>query len=120
MTTKIKSLLITLAASAGITHAAVAPGEWRLHAYFAAPPEQVVATKDGKVYYLSGGSLFCYDSVNFETTTFSVENYLTDTDISSIYRNPYGDCLVVAYASGNIDLIFDGDSSGEGFRCQPF
>lgn len=116
MTTKIKSLLIMLAASAGITHAAVAPGEWRLHAYFAAPPEQVVATKAGKVYYLSGGSLFCYDSVNFETTTFSVENYLTDTDISAIYRNPYGDCLVVAYASGNIDLIFDGDSSGEGFR----
>lgn len=113
---KIKAImfLMAIAAIGNITVSAAVPaGMWNLHGSFTMPHQRVLATEKGKVYFLSGGSLFCHDSVEGETISFTTQNYLNDADISDIFYNRDRDYLLVAYESGNIDLIFDDDSSGD-------
>ena len=58
------------------------------------------------VYYLSAGSLYGYDKDNDENLTFSIDNYLTETQIKKIYYNQFNDYIAIAYESGNIDLLY--------------
>lgn len=87
------------------------PGTWNVHPVFAAPPQGIISA--GKfIYYLSGGGLFSYDRDGQESRSFTRSNFLSDHTVTGIYYDAATDCLLVAYASGNIDLLY-GASSGD-------
>ncbi len=85
---------------------AASSGSWYVYPSFANPPQKVIDT-DHIVYFTSGGSLFSFDKKNNETYSYTTQNKLTDTDITDIYYNHQRHYLVVCYASGNIDLLYD-------------
>lgn len=68
--------------------------------------DNVLETPD-RLYYISSGSLYYYDVVNEESVTMTIQNGLNDTDILNIYYNAAQKYLLLAYSSGNIDLIYD-------------
>lgn len=80
-----------------------AVGSWEVYANFLAP-EHVLQTPD-KVYCLSSGSLFSFDNNTEELYMYGIHNILSEATISDIYYNATKDYLVVAYKSGNIDVI---------------
>lgn len=59
------------------------------------------------VYYLSGGNLFSFSPSDNESYYYSQFNKLNDNEITNIFYNSTKKYLVVAYSSGNIDLLFD-------------
>ncbi len=83
-------------------------GDWTLYPIFSLPVTQVTETAD-KVYFVAGGSLFSYDPSTEERRSLTVENMLTDYDVTGVFYNHRGKYLAVAYKSGNIDLIYDDD-----------
>lgn len=68
--------------------------------------DNVLETPD-RLYYISSGSLYYYDVANEESVTMTIQNGLNDTDILNIYYNAAQKYLLLAYSSGNIDLIYD-------------
>lgn len=104
------SLLITFLAVFGVTakvHAAYSEiGTWNAMSVFAAPPVKVIDTGD-IVYYVSGGSLFAYDKNEEETHCYTSVNKLSDVAVANIFYNYDKKYLVVAYDSGNIDMLYD-------------
>lgn len=80
-------------------------GGWKIYTPFNGV-DKIIATPD-KVYYTSVGYLFSYDPENQETYAYTVQNKLNGSDITLAEYNPEGKYLFVAYADGNIDLIFD-------------
>lgn len=79
---------------------------WYKYPVYTDNVDQIVATS-GKVYYLSGGNLFSFSPSDNESYYYSQLNKLSDRDISNIYYNTDKKYLVVAYTSGNIDLLLD-------------
>lgn len=111
---KILTLLTAIVAAGSVSmFAAVQPGVWKLHGSYAPPYQRVVVTPKEKVYFLAGGSLFCHDVAADETIAFSTENYLNEDNVTDIFYNSEFDYLLVAYSSGNIDLIYDNTSDGD-------
>ncbi len=95
-------LVILCLASAAAFASAI--GDWTTHAVFAAPPQQVVDTGSA-IYYLSGGSLFSYDKKTEESYSFTTSNKLSAPTATGIFYDPEGKILIVAYSTGNIDMI---------------
>lgn len=81
-----------------------APGEWRIYPVYSAPVQKVADTKR-YVFVLASGSLTCYDKDKDEYTGLTTDNLLSDTEVSGIFHDAGNDWLLVAYDSGNIDLI---------------
>jgi len=101
---RVLSLLLSLA----LTFTALATKQpdvsWTVFPVFAAPPQKVIDT--GKmVYYISGGSLFSFDKERNESFSHTTGNGLNGTGISNIFYDPVGRQLLIAYSSGNIDII---------------
>lgn len=101
----LSTLLLIIAAGQG-THAGVPTGQWIHYPSFTTPAQKVIVAP-GRVYYLSGGSLFAYNTDEDETEMWSSSGRLNGYEISSIYYNQRGHYLMVAYTTGNIDLIYD-------------
>ncbi len=95
-----------MAGSMHSLRASVATGQWVHYPSFTTPAIDVVCTP-AKIYYLSGGSLFSYDTANDETESYLASNNITDFNIRRIFYNPAGKYLLVAYDTGNIDLLYD-------------
>ncbi len=68
--------------------------------------DKVLETPE-KLYYLSSGNLYSYDSENQESESLNVQNGLNDSGISNMYYNPEGKYLLLTYKNGNIDMIYD-------------
>ncbi|MCM1348889.1 MAG: hypothetical protein NC338_05700 [Firmicutes bacterium] len=103
----IRIIIVMLLCLAG----AVAParayvGQWTAHAVFAAPPQKVIDT-GSLVYYLSGGSLFLYDKKAQESRSYTMSTGLNDPTATDIFYNAAGGYLLIAYSSGNIDLLYN-------------
>ncbi|MCH5345530.1 MAG: hypothetical protein J1E63_00380 [Muribaculaceae bacterium] len=60
-----------------------------------------------KVYYVSNGYLFDYDKTNDSSTSYTSSTVLSDNNVSYIRYNKQDGYLFIAYANGNIDLLFD-------------
>lgn len=101
------------------TNAQLAVGEWELYnAYDGVMNHsnhyndspftgyQLVETP-GFVYYVSQNCLFSYDKETQETYSFSAINKLSDSTVKGIWYNDKGKYLLVAYDTGNIDLIYE-------------
>lgn len=81
-------------------------GSWNYFSAYSHPCQEVVDTPD-KVYYLSGGSLFSYDKKNDESYAYTLQNKLNDSYITDIFYNKNKKFLLIAYDTGNIDVLYD-------------
>ena len=88
---------------------AAATGRWEFHAAFHAPPQKVIDTGK-KVFYLSGGSLFSYNKENGESFSYTPGNRLNGVTVSDIFLDSARKRLLVAYTTGNIDIIDSDDN----------
>ncbi len=78
--------------------------EWQIYSAFD-NPKQVLEGKE-YIYILADGYLYSYDKEYNEVAEISKENRLSDTEISLIKYDDVKDMLVVAYANGNIDILY--------------
>lgn len=100
----IKRLLIIISAIMPIVVSGQrAVGSWEVYANYLTP-EQMLETPE-KVYCLSSGSLFSFDKNTEELYQYGIQNVLSEPIITKIFYNSKRDYLVVAYNSGNIDVI---------------
>lgn len=81
-------------------------GNWDIYSLFSNSIDDIIETPS-KVYYLSGGNLYSYDTENDESYSYSIRNKLSDNTITGIYYNYDNGYLFVAYDNGNIDMIYD-------------
>lgn len=101
-----KALFIILAILPMVVKAQLAVGEWKVYPVFANDVTKMLDTSE-KVYYVSEGNLFSYDKNTDESYSYSVVNKLNENEIHNIYYNKDNKYLLIAYKSGNIDLLYD-------------
>lgn len=102
----IKKLIILLMAVVPLcVNAQQAVGSWTFYPTFSTV-EKIVETP-GRVYYQSAGSLFYFDKETEESGHLSATTGLNDVDVSNIFYNPNGEYVLVVYATGNMDKIYD-------------
>ena len=101
-----KALFIILALLPMVMKAQLAVGEWKVYPVFANNVTRMLDTSE-KVYYISEGNLFSYDKNTDESYSYSVVNKLNENEIHNIYYNKENKYLLIAYKSGNIDLLYD-------------
>jgi ligand-binding sensor domain-containing protein len=78
-------------------------GTWRTH--FNYLNTTGLAQVGAKIYCFSEEGFFLYDTAEKQTTIFSKSDGLAESGISKIGYDASSQTLVVAYASGNIDLL---------------
>lgn len=88
-----------------LASAQLGAGVWKIHPYFVGATAKNCIDAGDRVYYLSNGSLFCYDKASQSNSTLNVGNLLNGVKISQIYYNYTKQYLVVAYTDCNIDVI---------------
>ncbi len=103
-------LSVLLLAFAPVMQAQNAPGSWTIYANMGSSIDNIVETPS-KVFYLSGGSLHSFSPADNEHYSYTTSNKLSDVDITDIYYNYDKKYLLVAYSSGNIDLLYDNGKS---------
>lgn len=81
-------------------------GQWTLYPVYNNGVSAVTDAGD-KVYYLSDQRLFSYDKDTQETYCYTTSNKLNDSEITGMFYNRDGGYMLLAYATGNIDLIYD-------------
>lgn len=106
----IKRLLIITAILLPIAlQAQMSVGEWKIYSVFANSVTKMLDTPQ-KVYYVSEGNLYSYDKESDENYHYSSVNKLNDNEITDIYYNRANGYLLVAYSSGNMDILYDDGS----------
>lgn len=81
-------------------------GSWKVIPMSGPTIDQVQDTPT-KVYFLSGGSLYSYDKATSETEYYTPGQRISDSGISFMRYNPDKRYVALAYANGNIDLVYD-------------
>lgn len=87
---------------------AILPGRadtWRMYSPFAGV-ESMAETK-GRVYYASAGALYAFDKANGETLAFTQLEGLNGTEVTGVYAPFYSTMVAIAYADGQIDILYD-------------
>lgn len=103
--TTFAAALAICAAAPAVPAAAQAPvGQWYLYPVFNGTVTDVVETPS-QVYYLSSGRLYSFGKDDNQTISYSTHNKLNDTNITGIFYDDAGARLVLAYDTGNIDVI---------------
>lgn len=85
-------------------------GQWKIHPYFVGSSAKNCIDAGDRVYYLSSGSLYCWDKASQSNQVLNANNLLNGVTINQIYYNYTRQYLVVAYSDCNIDII---KSTGE-------
>lgn len=78
-------------------------GTWTSHLPYNS--SSILAVADEKVFCVTGGGLFYYNTSDNSINKFSRENGLSDTEISTINYSQENDVLLIAYKNANIDLL---------------
>lgn len=84
-------------------------GGWKIHALFGDDITDIIDT-GSMVYYVASGNLYSYDKEADESEHYSKQTKLNDVDITGIYYNYDVGYLLIAYDSGNIDILSDDGS----------
>lgn len=105
MIKKLSIFLLAIAAFAGFASAQAPVGSWTVYSAFEGADE--IVETPGRVYITSSGSLFYFDKDTQEAGAMNSNNFLHDSEITRVRYNPYGQYLMVVYATGNIDKVFD-------------
>lgn len=85
--------------------AQVAVGGWTMHSAFSGVEE--MGETSAYVYYHSGRSLFRIDKETLEVSALNISNALNDSDVTGFFTDKAHRSVIVAYASGNMDRIYD-------------
>lgn len=85
-------------------NAQLATGSWRQFPSFGAFSD-IIDTPD-KVYYVTAGSLYSYDKSDDETRHFEAFTDLSGYAVDKIFYNFNDNYLIVAFADGNMDIIY--------------
>lgn len=101
-----RAFIILVALFSFVMHAQKTMGEWKLYSVFANSVTKMLETPE-KVFYVSEGNLYSYDKETDENYHYASVNKLNDNDVTDIYYNAKNGYVLVAYKSGNIDLIYD-------------
>ncbi len=88
-----------------LASAQLGAGLWKIHPYFVGSSAKNCIDTGEKVYYLSNGSLFCYDKAAQSNSVLDVNGALNGVIISQIYYNYARGYIVVTYSDCNIDII---------------
>ncbi|MCM1067586.1 MAG: hypothetical protein NC418_08460 [Muribaculaceae bacterium] len=107
MIKKLLILTLSLAALCGVSMAQQIDGRWTIYPVVGDGFSRVIETPT-RVYTLSGNTLSHYNFSDNELYTYNSGNLLSENGkISNIFYNYNRKYLLVAYTSGNIDLIYD-------------
>ena len=79
------------------------PGTWQTHVSYGSG--QSVALVGSKLYAATQNGLFFRDTITHEITTLSKAQGLSDVGISRLLYLPDQNRLLIAYRSGNLDLL---------------
>lgn len=79
-------------------------GAWRYH--FAATPPKQLAIWGQEIYAAREADLLCYNTADNSLTTLSKRNGLSGGEIGAVAYHAAGNCLVIGYRDGNIDLYY--------------
>lgn len=63
-----------------------------------------------KIYILSSGALFSFNTADNETVLYDKLNGLSDIDITHIAYSEYINALVIIYSNANIDILYDDET----------
>ena len=88
-----------------ITSAQIGVGQWKIHPYFIGGDVTNCVDAGQHVYYLSKGSLFCYDKSAHSNLPIDATNVLNDENINQIYYDYIVGDLFITYDNCNIDII---------------
>ena len=88
-----------------LASAQLGAGQWKIHPYFVGSNAKNCIDAGDRVYYLSSGSLYCYDKEPQSNRVLNANNLLNGVTINQIYYNYTNQYLVVAYSDCNIDII---------------
>ncbi len=105
-----KIVLLVALMMSGVAVAQNVIDSWLVHPFYVSTSLQKIVDTGDKVYYLTGGYLYCYYKDTQENESLNSSNYLNDVTITGIYLNTDTKNLFVAYENGNIDVI---DSDGK-------
>lgn len=92
----------------GIAPAALAQtsvGYWNIFPQYSGTNVTNVVDTGKKMYYLSMSRLNSYDLENQESYSYNSDNKLTDNNITKIFYFPEIQSLLLAYDTGNLDLL---------------
>lgn len=88
-----------------ITSAQIGVGQWKIHPYFIGGDVTNCVDAGHHVYYLSKGSLFCYDKSTQSNLPIDATNVINDENINQIYYDYIVGDLFITYDNCNIDII---------------
>ena len=88
-----------------VASAQLGVGGWTLHT----PYRNVdhMAETQLYVYYMSQGALFRIDKSTTEVQSLNISTVLNDGTVSGLYADRDGKSVLVTYASGNMDRLYD-------------
>ena len=98
-------ITVLLSLVALVAGAQIATGQWKTHPYFVGKNATSCIDAGNKVYYLAGGSLFCYDKSAGTNDVLDIDGVLNDINITKLYHNPAKNIVVITYENCNIDII---------------
>lgn len=105
----IRKILFTIAAIAACAVGAGAQGlvgDWNIYPLYSGEVSYI-AESPSMVYYTCSSRLFSYDKESHESYSYNTRNKLSDTNIAGAYYNYDGRYVMLAYDTGNIDLVYD-------------
>ncbi|MCM1036103.1 MAG: hypothetical protein NC406_02090 [Bacteroides sp.] len=103
---RLYTLLIAIAATAGIVCAQRMTGSWQV-VPMSSPLFTKVTDTPSKVFYLTGSSLYSYDKKADETTYYAPGQTLSSHGLSNMYYNPRRKYMVLVYTDSNIDIVHE-------------
>ncbi len=103
MLKKLISLILVLIPVA--MSAQLAVGGWTLHTPYRNVDRMAETTV--YVYYMSQGALFRIDKATTEVQSLNISTLLNDGNVNGLYADRDGKSMLVTYASGNMDRIYD-------------
>ena len=105
----IRKILLTLAITAATAVTCAAQGlvgDWNIYPLYNGEASYI-AESPSMVYYTCSARLYSYDKDSHESYSYNTRNKLSDTNVTGAYYNYDGRYLLVAYDTGNIDLVYD-------------
>lgn len=102
MTHRLTLLIISLITCLA-SQAQLATGSWKQYPVFGEFSD--LADSDDKVWYVTGGCLYCYDKSADETRFYEGGKELSGFTVKFMRYYPEKDIVAVAFTDGNMDLI---------------
>lgn len=87
--------------------AQIGAGQWKIHPYYVVDNITNCVDVGDKVYYLVGGSLYCYDKTSNDNVAVDITGSVNDMYVKQIYYNSNKGYLFIVYNNCNIDIITD-------------